>query len=764
MAERLLGQSIKRVEDDVLLHGEGEYTDDVNPPGTLHLAIVRSPYPKARILSIETDAAKASSGVVAVITSADLAGIGDVPAMPLPGVKIPPHPPLAKGYVAAPGAPVVAVVAETAAQAADAAELVAVDYEPEESISEPEAAIEAGAPKVFDELDDNICYTVQRGSGDVDAALAAADHVVRLRIDSPRVASVSIEPRCTLAIPEGRGRSLTMYCSTQAPHGVRMSLAQALRFPENQIRVIAPDVGGGFGSKGGIYREDILTAHLALKLGRPVKWVASRRDDLMSTMQGRDMAVTAELGAKADGTLTAFRIRNIANLGAYLHGATALPPMFMLNMAPGCYKIPVASAEAVGVFTNTTSTGPYRGAGRPEAVLAIERMVDQMAHELGLDAVELRKKNFVQPNEFPYKTAMGATYDSGDYGKALDRALELANYPELCRQRYERRARGEMVGIGISTFVEPSGGLGFESGLVRMERTGRVTVVTGSSSHGQGHETVYAQIVADQLKVPFEHVRVLHGDTAGTPIGTGTFGSRSAMTGGPALVMSAEKVVDKAKRIAATMLEASPEDVELTDGGMAVAGTPDKKVPWMGIAMRAYQQAPPGEEAGLEATSYFDTKGISAWGFGAHVAFVSVSPDSGDLKIERFVAVDDCGTVLNPMIVEGQVLGGLAQAFGQALMEQVVFDESGQTLTGSLMDYAVPRAEHIPDVVLDHTHTPSPTNPLGVKGVGEAGTNGAPPAICNAVIDALSPLGIKHVDMPYTAPKLWQTIQDARTA
>ncbi|HEX6513111.1 MAG TPA: xanthine dehydrogenase family protein molybdopterin-binding subunit, partial [Chloroflexota bacterium] len=698
MAEPLAGQSIKRVEDEALLRGAGRYTDDFSPPGTLHLALARSPYPKATITRIDTTAAQQAPGVVAVLTGEDMAGLGDIPTIPLPNVKTPPHPILCRGYVAAAGAPVAAVAADTAAHAEDGAALVEVYYNPQPSVAEPEAALESGAPKVFDELEDNVCYTVSRGSGGVDKAIAEADKVVRLRIDSPRLAAIAMEPRATLAVPEGFGRGLTVYSSTQAPHSLRLAISQSLHLPENQIRVIAPDVGGGFGSKGGSYREDMLAAHLALKLRRPVKFTATRGEDLATTIQGRDMAITAELAAKADGTLTAFRIRNIANLGAYLHSATALPPMFMLNMAPGCYKIPAVSAEGVGVFTNTTSTGPYRGAGRPEAVLMIERIVDQMAHELGIDQVEIRRKNFIQPSEFPYQTSMGVSYDSGDYGSALDRALGLANYGELVRQRDERRAKGELVGIGLSTFVEPSGGLGFESGVVRVERSGTITVVTGSSSHGQGHETVYAQLVADLLHVPLQSVRVLHGDTEGTPIGTGTFGSRSLMTGGPALMRSAEKVIDKAKKVAAEMLEASPADVELADGGLAVAGTPDKTVPWARLAMRAYNHPPEGEEPGLEATSYFDTGGASAWGFGAHLVMASISRETGRVTIERLVAVDDCGRVLNPMIVEGQVVGGIVQALGQALLEQVVFGEDGQTLTGTLMDYAPPRTTDVPSM------------------------------------------------------------------
>ena len=756
----LIGQSIRRVEDARLVTGRGRYVDDLQLPGTLSMALVRCPFPKAKILSIDLSAARQAPGVAKIITGDDVAHLGDVFAMRVPGAQVPPHPPLARDVVRAAGTPVVAVVADSPARAADAATLVQVEYEPLDSIADPEAALQEGAVRVWEHLDSNVCYTMKRESGDVDQAFATAHKVVSLRVVSPRVAAIAMEPRGALAAPDAMGRGLTLWLATQSPHLSRTFIAAALRYPENLLRVIAPDVGGGFGSKAGVYREDILVAFLALELGAPVKWIATRNEDLMSTTQGRDMVMNASLAANSDGTLVALKVHAVANMGAYMHFATALPPMYQLTMVSGCYRIPSIRSEIVGVFTTTTSTGPYRGAGRPEAVLIVERMVDQMARELGLDQIEIRRKNFIQPDQFPYQSATGAVYDSGDYERALNRALELAGYDELVRERDEARARGELMGIGISTFVEPSGGAGFESGLVRVERTGQVTVVTGASSHGQGHETSFAQVAAEKLGVPIEQVTVVHGDTAATPVGVGTFGSRSMMLGGGAVVRATERVVDKAKRIAANLLEAAPEDLLVVENGLGVVGAAEKKVTWAQLAEAAYTQLaklPEGEEPGLEATAYFDNK-TEAWPFGTHIAVVRIDRETGQLHIQKFVAVDDCGTIVNPMIVEGQILGGIAQGIGEALLEQVIFDQSGQTLTASLMDYAVPRADTMPELILDHTETPSPLNPLGAKGVGEAGTNGCPPAIVNAVADALQPLGIQHLDKPFTAPLVWVAI------
>jgi aerobic carbon-monoxide dehydrogenase large subunit len=758
---RATGKPVRRVEDRRFLAGRGRYVDDVQPSDVVHLAFVRSPYPSARVVSVSVEAARAQPGVLAVVTSEDLEGVGDVPTLPLPFAKIPPYPPLARGRVAAVGVPVVALVAETSAAARDAADLVQVEYDPQPGVASAEAALDAGAPLVHPGLDRNLCYTLTREGGDVDGAFQQADTVVRLRVDSPRVAPLALEPRAVVAMP-GDGASafsLTVWVSSQAPHGVRGDLARALGMPPDRIRVIAPDVGGGFGAKSGVTPEYLLASYYALKLGRPVKWVATRGEDMQVTTQGRDMVIYVELAARRDGTLTGLKLRNVANMGAYLHSASAIPPTFILSMASGCYRIPGVRVESSAVFTNTPSTGPYRGAGRPESVLALERGIDRLAVELGIDAVELRRKNFIQPDEFPYRTATGAEYDSGNYGRALEKALDLANYPELVRQRDAARGRGELMGIGVSTFVEPSGSPGGETGLVRVEPNGDVTLVTGSHSHGQGHETSFAQVVADQLQMPMQQVRVVHGDTAAIGGGTGTFASRSMVLGGGAAVAAATRVIDKARQIAANQLEVTLEDVESVEGGFAVAGAPSKRITWPEVARVAYTPGgqTAGEGPGLEATELFDTQG--EWPFGTHLAVVRIDRDTGHVNVEQIVAVDDCGNVVNPLIVDGQVQGGIAQALGQALTERVVYDAEGQLLTGSLGDYAVPRAADMPPMHLGHTVTPSPFNPLGAKGVGEAGTNGCPPAVANAVMDALSPLGISHLDLPFTTESVWQAIQ-----
>jgi aerobic carbon-monoxide dehydrogenase large subunit len=758
----LIGASIRRVEDPLLISGKGCYVDDIKLPGMLHMMVLRSAYPHAKIISINTDAAKSIKGVIAVVTGPELPERLNINAQVMfPGQKIPPHPVLARGAVHAPGTPVAAVVAESRAIAQDACNAIEVEYQALPSIQNAEDALKPGAPLAREELDSNICYTAVKKGGDVDKAFAQADHIVRMHIVSPRQVALAIEPRGVAANPDPMGKSLTVWLSTQGPHRARADLAGTLGIPENKIRLIAPDVGGGFGSKGPLYREDVLTSYLALKLRRPVKWIATRSDDFVTTIQGRDQAMTSELALKKDGTMLGLKVRVVANLGGYLQSSTAGPPQRMMGMAPGCYQIRDCHVEVVGVFTNTVPTGPYRGAGRPESVLNIERLIDKAAKDLGIDRLEIRRRNFIRPEQFPYKTAVGVEYDSGDYFKSLDEAMRIASYQDLLRQRDERRARGEIVGVGVSTFVEPSGGAGFESGTVRIERTGEITVLTGSSSHGQGHETVWAQIAAEILKTDMEHVTVLHGDTYVSQQGTGTFGSRSAVVGGGALATAAQRVIEKAKRIAAHLVEASAEDIIQADGGFSVAGVPEKKVTWRQIAAAAYGgKVPPGMESGLQETCFFDPR-REAWGYGAHVCLVSISRETGEPKIEKLVLVDDCGVLINPMIVEGQIHGGVAQGLGEALREQMVYSEDGQVLTGTLMNYAVMRATDMPRLILGETVTPNPFHPLGVKGVGEAGTNGAPPAVANAVMDALAPLGIDHIDMPYTAPKLWQAIRQA---
>jgi carbon-monoxide dehydrogenase large subunit len=757
----LIGSSIRRVEDPILVTGRGCYTDDVQLPGMLHLAFLRSLHPHAKIISMNTSAAKAMPGVLAVVTGADLSERLNVPAIPMvPGMKIPPHPLLARGAVHAAGTPVAAVVAQSRALAEDAANAIEVEYEALPSVVNAEKALEPGAPLAREELDSNICYIATKKGGDVDKAFAGAEHIVRMHIASPRLVAMAIEPRGVVAKPEPTG-DLTVWLSTQSPHRVRADLATAIGFPEHKIRVIAPDVGGGFGSKGPLYQEYALACHLALKIGRPVKWISTRSEDFVTTNQGRDQAMTSELALKRDGTMLGLKVRVVANLGAYLQSNTAGPPQRMMAMAPGCYQIRNCHVEVVAVFTNTVSTGPYRGAGRPESVLNIERLIDKAARDLGMDRLEIRRKNFIRPEQFPYRTGVNVEYDSGEYEKSLAEALRLSNYDGLIRQRDEARKRGELVGVGISTFVEPSGGAGFESGTVRVERTGEITVLTGSSSHGQGHETAFAQVAAEKLRVSLDHVAIRHGDTLAVQQGVGTFGSRSAVMGGGALAIAIQRVIEKAKRIATHLMEAAAEDVVQADGGFAVAGVPDKRVTWRQIAAAAYGgRVPPGSEPGLQETAFFDPH-REAWGFGAHVALVRIDPETGKPTLEKLVLVDDCGVIINPMIVEGQVHGGVAQGLGEAFTEQMLYGDEGEVLTGSLMNYAVPRASDMPPLILGETVTPNPFSPLGVKGVGEAGCNGAPPAVANAVMDALAPLGIDHIDMPYTAPKLWAAIQRA---
>src|ERR671922_2875883 len=699
----LIGRSVRRVEDPVLITGKGCYVDDMQLPGMLHMAFLRSPYPHAKILSIQTSAAQAMPGVVAVVTGNDLSEYLHVPVMPLvPDMKIPPHPLLARGAVHAVGVPVAAVVAHSRALAQDAADAIAVEYAALPSVVNAEKALEPGAPLAREELDSNICYTATKKGGDVDKAFAEAEHIVRLHIASPRLVALALEPRGVLATPEPTG-DLTVWLSTQSPHRVRADLATAIGFPEHRLRVIAPDVGGGFGSKGPLYQEYALACHLALQLGRPIKWISTRMEDFLTTNQGRDQIMTSELALKRDGTMLGLKVRVVANLGAYLQSNTAGPPQRMMAMAPGCYQIQNCHVEIVSVFTNTISTGPYRGAGRPESVLNIERLIDKAARDLGIDRLEIRRKNFIRTEQFPYRTGVNVEYDSGDYEKSLDEALRLSDYEELIRYRDEARKRGELVGVGLSTFVEPSGGVGFESATVRVERGGNVTVLTGSSSHGQGHETVFAQVAAEKMRVAMDQVAIRHGDTLVVQQGVGTFGSRSAITGGGALAIAIDRVIEKARLIAGHLMEAAAEDIVQTDGGFAVAGVPDKKVSWRQIAATAYGPTLPRSfEPGLQETAFFDPR-REAWGFGAHLALVRIDRATGTPTIEKLVLVDDCGVVINPMILNGQIHGGVAQGLGEAFREQMLFGDNGEILTGSLMNYAAPHAGDMPPLTLGET-------------------------------------------------------------
>ncbi|MCA1647007.1 MAG: xanthine dehydrogenase family protein molybdopterin-binding subunit, partial [Chloroflexi bacterium] len=724
-----LGQPVRRREDAALLTGHGRFVEDLNVAGTVYLAFARSQYAKARITRVDAEAARHAPGVRLVITADDLAGLPDMPLnQRARGMLVPPNPVLARDTVNAVGIGLAAVVADTRAAAEDAAALIEVEYEPLEGIADATEALAPNAPRAWDEVASNRSFGNTRAGGDVEQAFATADHVVSLTIDNNRLAPVAIEPRAVLAVADPLGDGLTVWVAAQSPFRLRAPLARLLGLAENRMRVVTPDVGGAFGAKNNLYREYVVAGWCALRLNLPVKWVATRSEEFVSMQQGRDMRITVELAVLHDGSFVGLRVRSVANLGAYLQAATVGPPGRPLSQSPGCYAIPNVAVEVEAVLSNTTATGPYRGAGRPESVLLIERIVHEAARVLGMDAAEIRRKNFLKPDAFPHTNALGAVYDSGDYGPALEKALELADYPALVRERAAARAANRLVGIGLSTFVEPSAGAGFESGLIRIEQSGRVTAITGSSAQGQGHETTFAQIVADRLGVPMDEVVVVHGDTHGVPQAIGTFGSRSTALGGSALVLAAERVAAKARRMAAHLLEASPDDVELRDGTFGVAGAPDRKVTWSDLAAAAYAtlDLPEGDEPGLEATAFFNPES-ECYGFGAHLALVEIDSDTGQVHLRRLVCVDDCGTVLNPLLVEGQVIGGIGQGLGQALFEHVVYSPDGQLQTGSLGDYAIPRAADFPlvaDLVLGHTVTPSPLNPLGVKGVGEAGTVG----------------------------------------
>jgi carbon-monoxide dehydrogenase large subunit len=584
---------------------------------------------------------------------------------------------------------------------------------------------------------------------------------VRIRLEHNRIAGVPMEPRGVVAQYDAGSGELTVWSTTQNPFLARADLATILGFPEHKLRVIAPDVGGGFGVKGPVYREEVVASVMARELLRPVQWISTRNEDLLTTLQARAAITDAEAAVTGDGEIIGVRAKTIFDLGAHLVSLSIVPPLSYAIHVLGPYRIANAELTNVGVYTNTAPTGPYRGSGRPVGVYVIERIVDEAARVTGLDPVEIRRRNFVPADAFPFRMALGATYDSGNYARALDRVVELAQYQALRHEQAERRARGEIVGIGVAAYVESTNVLGWESGLVRMERSGTVTAITGSSPHGQGHETTFAQIIADHLGVPFDDVIVRHGDTLGAPQAIGTFGSRSAGLGGNALAQAAAAVREKGRRLAARLLEASAEDVQVVPGGFHVKGVPERLIGWSRVAELAHRGTglPPEETPGLESTVFF-RQDQPAWSFGAGLAVVSVDRDTGRIRLERLVAVDDCGNAINPLLVDGQIVGALAQGIGQAILEHVRYGDDGQLVTGTFMEYAIPRADDMPELVLDRTVTPSPLNPLGVKGVGEGGACVAPPAIVNAVVDALSPFGVRHVDMPLTAEKIWRAIHD----
>ncbi len=769
-----VGRAMKRVEDPRLVKGIATYTDDLRLPGLLHAAILRSPHAHARITRIDATAARALPGVVAVLTGADVnAHCGLVPcAAAIPDLKAPKHTVLAGDRAYFVGHAVAVAIASDAYAARDAVEAIEVDYDPLPAVVNPEDAIKDGSPLTHPDLGSNIAYTTTSTTGDIDAAFRQADRVIRQRVVHQRLTPMPIEPRAVVAQYQPGEGTLTVWTATQVPHLLRTLLPGMINIPENKLRVVAPEVGGGFGAKLNVYAEEALCGHLAMRLGAPVKWIESRRENAASTIHGRDQIGDYEVAVKNDGTILGLRTHTIADLGSYLQLLTPAVPTLTGLVISGCYRIPALKMDIVGVYTNKMATDAYRGAGRPEATYLIERLMDLVATELGLDRIDLRLKHFPAPTDFPFPNSSGLQYDSGNYQGALAKAQQLASWDELLAEREAARAAGRLFGIGVSTYVEicamgPSAAMpagGWEWGCVRLEISGKVTVITGVSPHGQGQETTFAQIVADRLGVPIEDIVILHGDTNVAHYGRDTYGSRGTAVGGSAIVMCIDKIVAKAKILAAHLIGTSADHVVFDHGKFRAAGF-DREVGWGELAGEAYiaKNLPPGLEPGLEASSFFEPSNFT-FPFGTHIVAVEIDRDAGHVAIKKYVAVDDCGPQINPLIVEGQLQGGIAHSIGQVLFEQTVYDENGQLLTGEFMDYAIPRASDIPEYILGSTVTPSPVNPLGIKGVGEAGTIGATPAIANAVIDALQPLGIKHLDLPLTPERVWRAIQERSLA
>jgi carbon-monoxide dehydrogenase large subunit len=782
-----IGAAVRRKEDFRFLAGRGQYTDDINRPGQTHAFILRSPHAHAEIKGIDLSAAKGMPGVLAIFTGADMAAenIGGLPC----GWQIhnkdgspmaePPHPVIAIGKARHVGDPVAVVVAETRAQARDAAEAIVVDYAPLPAAATMAQAMAAGAPSIHDGVAGNLCYDWHIGDKAVlDAAFAKAHKVVSFETTNNRLVPNAMEPRAAIGEYDSQSGDYTLYTTSQNPHVIRLLMgAFVLHIPESKLRVVAPDVGGGFGSKIYHYAEEAIVTWASAKVKRPIKWTADRTESFMSDAHGRDHVTQAQLAVDADGKILGLKVHTLANMGAYLSTfAPCVPTYLYATLLAGVYATPVIYAEVKAVFTNTVPVDAYRGAGRPEATYLLERLMDVAAREIGMDRVEFRRRNFIPVDAFPYQTPVALQYDSGNYFATLDAALQTADWAGFEARRSAAAAKGKLRGIGISTYLEacgiaPSavvGSLGaraglYEVGTIRVHPTGSVTVLTGAHSHGQGHETTFAQLVADRLGVPISQVDVVHGDTAKVPFGMGTYGSRSLAVGGSAMVKAMDKIVAKGKRIAAHLMEASVEDVEFDRGTFRVAGT-DKTKALADISLAAYvpHNYPIEEiEPGLEETAFYDPKNFTYPG-GCHIAEIEIDPETGKVSLVNFTAVDDVGRVINPMIVEGQVQGGVAQGVGQALLEAAVYDANGQLLSGSMMDYTMPRADDLAPVSVA-THTTLCThNPLGVKGCGEVGAIGSPPAVMNAVVDALRDYGVRHIEMPATPAKIWNIINGGR--
>jgi len=780
--ESLFGASVKRREDQRLISGTGTFLDDISPPNLAYVAILRSPHAHARIDSVKLDAARQHPGVLGAFAGSDFEAVNPLPlAMPVGGVEMNGHTPrtLAIDKARYQGEPVAAVVAESQDIADDAVRLIEVGYEVLPATVDAEAALKDGAPALHEGEMGNKVFHWEAGDKDaMDKALAGADVVVSHRIHNQRLVPNAMETRGSIALYNRGEDSYTLWTTSQAPHVHRILVAAfVMGIPEHRLRVITPqDLGGGFGSKIFVYYDMPLVLSLAKLVGRPVKFVETRQENYLATTHGRDLVHYIDAAVKRDGTVTGLKVRCVANLGAYC--STIAPGVVATlygRMISGPYHFPAVHSEIDAAYTNTMMVDAYRGAGRPEATYLIERTMDLVSRELDMDPAEVRRKNFIRPDEFPYTPPeLGMlAYDSGDYEKTLDKALETVDYQDLRRQQKEARKEGRLFGIGVGSYVEicgvaPSqwiqnegwGGPLGESAHIRVFATGMVQVSTGSVPQGQGHETTMAQIVAHEFGIPFENVEVLHGDTQGQPFGLGTYGSRSAAVGGTALYMCAGKIKEKMVRIGAHMLEAAVEDVEYKAGAVSLKGVPDASKAFGDISMAAWLASglPPGEEGMLEATSFYDPPNCT-FPFGTHIAVVEIEPETGVVEVTRYTAVDDVGPVINPMIVDGQLHGGIAQGIGQALYEKAVYDENGQLLSGSMLDYTVPRADQLLSYELARTVTPSPVNPLGVKGVGEAGTIVSTPTVANAVMDALAPLGVHEIDMPFTPDNVWRAMQ-----
>ncbi len=781
MTTRIFGSGIKRREDPRLITGEARYTDDIKLPGVLHMAVVRSPYAHANIVSIDSAAAEAMEGVVAVYTSDDigdgLAGLPTAWLIPDSDLKTPEHPALAKGKVRYVGDGVAIVLADDRYRAQDAADAVVVEYEELPAVIDPEEAAQEGAPLIHDDVEGNIAFRWAPFDKEAsDKVFADADVVVSERILQQRLLPTAMEPRSAMAQYNAATAELTLWCTSQNPHIHRFIISAVTGLNENKVRVIAPEVGGGFGSKIPCYPDEALVSWAAIKLGVPVKWTETRSENYLITIHGRDHVQHVDMAASSDGKILGVRATVYAGMGGYLStAAPGIPTILHGLLYVGPYTIDSVYCESIGVMTNGTPTDAYRGAGRPEATFLLERMVDNVAREIGMDPAEVRRKNLIPAFEDGYEVAAGLSYDSGDYPAAFEKALGMAGYGDFRRQQKSAMAEGRYLGIGVTAYTEmcglgPSqvaGAVGFQGGLwesatVRVTPTGKVQALIGASPHGQGSETTLAQIIADELGFPVDDIEVIHGDTTETPMGWGTYGSRTTPVTGAALAVASQKLKEKARVLAAHLMEANVDDIEYADGSFSVKGSPDQAQSIQDVALMAHLawNMPEGMDPGFEESQFYDPPNF-VYPFGTHIAIVEVDAETGEIELQRYIAVDDCGPQINPEIVAGQIHGGVVQGVAQALCEGAVYDENGQLLTGTMMDYCMPKADMFPNFELGETVTPSPHHPIGVKGVGETGTIASTPTVYNAVLDALAPLGVKQLDMPLTSAKVWSAIQDA---